>query len=64
MGPNVHLLLRKFRKVLDPNGVCAPGRSVFTEEELNNFPQPVLDALNGLRQMCGMGPVDVKGNKK
>ena len=63
MGPNVHLLLRKFRKVLDPNGVCAPGRSVFTEEELKNFPQPVVDALNGLRQMCGMGPVDVKGEK-
>ena len=62
MGPNVHLLLRKFRKVLDPNNVCAPGRTVFTEEELKNFPQPIADALNGLRQMCGLGPIksDVK----
>lgn len=64
MGPNVHLLLRKFRKVLDPNGVCAPGRSVFTQEELENMPQPIADAINGLRQMCGMAPVDVKKNKK
>jgi len=43
--------------------VCAPGRSVFTEEELKKFPQPIADALNGLRKMCGMGPVDVKGEK-
>jgi hypothetical protein len=36
---------------------------VLTEEELKNFPQPVVDAINGLRQMCGMEPVDVKGEK-
>jgi len=30
MGPNLHLLLRKFRKVLD-QWLYAPGRSVFTE---------------------------------
>jgi hypothetical protein len=59
MGPNIHLLLRKFRKVLDPNGVCAPGRIVFTEEELKNFPQPIADAINGLRQMQGMAPIKV-----
>ena len=57
MGPNVHLLLRKFRKVLDPNNVCAPGRYVFTEEELKNVPQPLVDAINGLRQMNGMEPI-------
>lgn len=59
MGPDVNLLLRKFRKVLDPNGVCAPGRTVFTEEELNKFPQVIVDAINGMRKMNNMGPVDV-----
>ena len=57
MGPNVHLLLRKFRKVLDPNGVCAPGRTVFTEEELKQLPPPLVEALNGLRKLNGMEPV-------
>jgi hypothetical protein len=57
MGPNLHLLLRKFRKVLDPNSVCAPGRYVFTEEELKNLPKPVVDAINGMRKMNGMEPV-------
>jgi len=57
MGPNVHLLLRKFRKVLDPNGVCAPGRTVFTEEELKHLPPPLVEALNGLRKLNGMEPV-------
>lgn len=54
MGPNVYLLLRKFRKVLDPNSVCAPGRVVFTEAELKKVPQPMVDAVNRLRQMNGM----------
>ena len=60
MGPNVHLLLRKFRKILDPNSVCAPGRNVFTAEELKGLPQPMVDALNGLRKMSGMEPVAVQ----
>ncbi len=59
MGPNVNLLLRKFRKVLDPNSVCAPGRYVFTEEELKKVPQPLVEAINGLRKMNGMEPVNV-----
>ena len=57
MGPNVNLLLRKFRKVLDPNGVSAPGRTVFTEEELKHLPPPLIDALNGLRKLNGMEPI-------
>ena len=57
MGPNVHLLLRKFRKVLDPNGVCAQGRTVFTDEELKQLPPPLVEALNGLRKLNGMAPV-------
>ena len=57
MGPNINLLLRKFRKVLDPNGVCAPGRTVFTEEELQRLPPPLVEALNGLRKMTNMAPV-------
>ena len=60
MGPNIHLLLRKFRKVLDPNGVCAPGRTVFTEEELKQLPPALVEALNGLRKLNGMEPVIFK----
>lgn len=60
MGPNINLLLRKFRKVLDPNGVCSPGRQVFTEEELKNIPEPMVDALNQLRKMNDMEPVKLK----
>jgi hypothetical protein len=30
---------------------------VFTEEELKNVPQPLADAINGLRQMNGMEPI-------
>jgi hypothetical protein len=59
MGPHVNLLLRKFRKILDPNNVCAPGRTVFTQEELKDLPPPLVEALNGLRKMNGMEPVDI-----
>ena len=53
-GPNVHLLLRKFRKVFDPNGISSPGRQVFTEEEYKAFPEQKREGLNKLRQLYGM----------
>jgi len=58
MGPNVHLFMRKIRKVFDPNGVCSPGRQVFTKEELQRIPPPLVEALNHLRQMNGLAPID------
>ncbi len=61
MGPDVYLLLRAFRKVMDPNGVCAPGRSVFTEEEFKQFPAQLADAINRLREMNGLEPIRVPG---
>jgi hypothetical protein len=59
MGPNVYLLLRKFRKVLDPNSVCSPGRYVFTEDELKNFPKHMKDNLNTLIKMNGLEPLEL-----
>ncbi|MCK5008963.1 MAG: hypothetical protein KAS98_00665, partial [Deltaproteobacteria bacterium] len=59
MGPNVHLFMRKLRKVFDPNGVCSPGRQIFTKEELQAVPPPVIEAINQLRQMNGLDPIDV-----
>jgi hypothetical protein len=56
-GPNAYLLFRKLRKVFDPQGLCAPGRQVFTREEYRNFPDAVLTAINKLRQLHGMQPV-------
>ena len=56
-GPNVHLLLRKFRKVFDPRGISSPGRQVFTEEEYKAFPEQKREGLNKLRQLYGLSPV-------
>jgi uncharacterized protein YkwD len=59
-GPDAYRLFRKLRKVFDPQGLCAPGRQVFSREEYENFPDAVLAALNKLRQMHGMPPVEKK----
>ena len=59
-GPDAYRLFRKLRKVFDPQGLCAPGRQVFSREEYDNFPDAVLAALNKLRQMHGMPPVEKK----
>ncbi len=60
LGPNAYLFFRKLRKVFDPQGLCAPGRQVFTREEYEKFPDAVLAVLNQLRQMHGMQPVSKK----
>ena len=57
-GPNAHLFLRKLRKVFDPNGVCSPGRQVFTEEEWREFPEEKLAGINKVRQVFGMKAVE------
>jgi hypothetical protein len=56
-GPNVHLLLRKLRRVFDPKSVCSPGRQVLTEEELKIFPDHTVEGLNNLRQLFDMKPI-------
>lgn len=57
VGPNAHLLFRKIRDIFDPNGICAPGRQVFSKEEYDKFPEEVLAGLNKMRQMHGLAPV-------
>lgn len=57
IGPNMHLFLRKIRKVFDPNGVEAPGRMVFTEEELKHLPPELSAQFNAMRKMHGMKAV-------
>jgi hypothetical protein len=59
MGPNVHLFMRKVRNVFDPAGVCSPGRLVYTKEELQAVPPQLVEAINQLRQMNGMDPIEV-----
>jgi len=59
IGPNVHLFMRKLRKVFDPNGVCSPGRQVFTKEELLAVPPPMVEAINQVRQMNKLDPINV-----
>jgi hypothetical protein len=58
MGPNAHLLFRKIRRVFDPQGLCAPGRQIFTKEEYEHFPDPMLAGINKMRQLHGMTPVE------
>jgi len=57
VGPNAHLFFRAVRRVFDPAGLCAAGRQIFTQEELERFPRHSADALNSMRQMHGMKPV-------
>lgn len=60
VGPKAYLLFRKIRDVFDPNGICAPGRQVFSKAEYDAFPEEVLAGLNKMRQMHGL-PAVVKG---
>jgi len=57
MGPNIHQLMRLFRKVLDPRSVCSPGRKVFTEDECKRLPPELVAALNHLRLANGLSPM-------
>ncbi len=56
-GPNAYLLMRKFRKVFDPNGVCAPGRQVYTKEEAKAIPDQMIDFINEMRTKHNMPPI-------
>jgi hypothetical protein len=58
-GPNVHLLLRKLRRVFDPRGICSPGRQVLTEEQLKIYPEGTVRKLNELRQLFNMSAIKV-----
>ncbi len=57
-GPNSHLLMRKLRRVFDPNSVAAPGRQVFTDEEWQQFPKEIKQVFNKMREMNDMPAVE------
>jgi hypothetical protein len=57
MGPNVHLLMRKLRRVFDPHNICSPGRQVFAEEEFKSFLGQKGEGINRLRGQFGLQPV-------
>jgi len=59
-GPNAHLIFRKLRKIFDPNSIYAPGRQVFSAEEMQRLPQEMFDAINGLRSKYGLPAVERK----
>ena len=58
VGPNAHMLFRKIRDIFDPNGICAPGRQIFSKEEYDKFPDEAIAGLNKMRQMHGLEPVE------
>jgi len=58
VGPNAHHLFRKIQQVFDPNNIYIPGRQTFNKAEYDAFPQPVVDALNKMRALHGMKPVE------
>ena len=58
VGPNAHLLFRGIRDIFDPNGLCAPGRQIFSKKEYDAFPEQALAGLNKLRQMHGAKPIE------
>ena len=54
IGPNSNLLFRKVRGAFDPTGIFAPGKLVFTEEELKQVPDMIKDPVMKLREMVGL----------
>jgi glycolate oxidase len=56
-GPNVQYFFRKIRRVFDPGSVCAPGRQVYTEEEMAALPEEVYSAVNSMRESLSMKPI-------
>jgi hypothetical protein len=57
VGPNTHILMRKFRKVLDPRSIFSPGRQVYTEEELKAVPEMVEKEINEVRSRYNLKSV-------
>ncbi len=57
-GPDAYLLMRKIRKVFDPNSVASPGRQVFTEEEWQQFPKEIKDIVNQMKQLKELQTVE------
>lgn len=59
-GPHAYKLLRLFRKAFDPLSICAPGRQVYTEDELSRLPQQLRDFINAMRTLHGLAALTFK----
>jgi len=57
VGPHAQNFFRKIRRVFDPKGLCAPGRQVYTEEEMRALPDELYTAVNSMRESQGMEPI-------
>ena len=57
VGPNAQTFFRKIRKVFDADGLCAPGRQVYTEEEMRGLPDELFNTVNSMRHTLGMIPI-------
>jgi hypothetical protein len=58
VGPHSQIFFRKIRRVFDPKGLCAPGRQVYTEEEMRALPDELYTAVNTMRESQGMEPIE------
>jgi hypothetical protein len=56
-GPNAYLLIRRLRKVFNPNGICVPGRQVYTKEEVKALPEETIRFINEMRVKYNMPPL-------
>ena len=51
------------RKFLDPNSICAPGRQVYTEEEMNAVPEQESAAINRMITLHELEPINLNKGK-
>jgi hypothetical protein len=54
IGPNAFMFFRKIRKALDPKGIFAPGKRVYTEEEFKKMPAHASDVVNKFKETFGL----------
>lgn len=55
--PQCIKLMRVFKKLLDPNMLCATGRLVLTEEEIKELPEATLGLVDHVRQEFNRPPL-------
>jgi len=56
MGPKAYSLWRMFKKIFDPNNVCAPRSLVYTEEEFKALPDEIKQSIREMRAEYGLPP--------
>lgn len=51
---DAHILFRKFREVIDPLGISATGKVIYTEEEFNAIPPEALQPIRAIMEETGL----------